>query len=179
MNHSEIIDRIKYVHDVDVTEDMLKEFEQSPYFKEGLSEKEYTKTFLAHYMDLEEVYEEVGTATMGNTSGMGAVVTPIASGQAGQAMADSGANTPFSTPLAGDTYSDGGKVGSGDVAAGSNMKRKEYLPKSRRKSKIQNAVKQMGKNIKNQFKEGEFQQGGTKKASKFIKSFTDFTKNEK
>ena len=110
--------------------------------------------------------EEVASATAANGSGMGAVVSPQPSNVPGQTI---GGNN------AGDSFGDGGIVGSGDISAG-QIKNKNVFQrptKSRRKNKMKAKAKEMAKNLKNTFKGNEYKQGGDK--TSHLMSFTDFS----
>lgn len=112
-------------------EDFDKKFESTALYRAGMSDTDYIKAYVRYYMGL----NEDATATMGNTSGMGAVVT-----------AQPGA-IPGTT----------GTTGSGDVGAGSiagnkennprNVrKRDNHLPRSRRGKKEKAVLKSAVKN---------------------------------
>ncbi len=100
----------------------------------------------------------VGAVSGGNVSGMGAVVT----------------SQPSSIP--GDTA--GASTGSGDIGSGlsdsKNLNRNVISRPdgSRRKKKLKARVKEMAKGFANQFKGGEYKQGGDKNAH--IMKFSDF-----
>ena len=119
------------------------------------------------YEDDVKMDEDVAVAS--NGSGMGAVVTAQPSATPGQTL---GGNN------VGDTYGNGGTVGSGDIGVGLNRNIRKRPEKSRRKKKAQaqvkDMVKKMGNNIKNTFKESDYKKGGGKKAN--LMSFSTFSK---
>lgn len=113
--------------------------------------------------------ENVGTASAGNGSGMGAVVTASPSSSPGQTT---GSN--FSTPTSGDSIGGGGTVGSGDVGVGlynATSKRKSRR-KEKTKAKVKDMAKKMAKNINNTFDIKDYKQGGN------IKSFSEYSKKK-
>ena len=102
----------------------------------------------------------VGCANAGNVGGMGAVVTSQPSSIPG--------NTAGATTGSGD-------IGSGWIDSKNNNRNVIARPiGSRRKKKMKAKVKEMFKNMSNQFKGGEYKQGGDKNAT--IMSFRDFSK---
>lgn len=62
--------------------------------------------WMSEYSEYHSLYENVAYSTLGNLSGMGAVVAPQPSGIPGQ--------TGFGTPTTGSAYGQGGTAGSGD-----------------------------------------------------------------
>lgn len=64
------------------------------------------KEWLAEYAQMHQINESTAYATLGNISGMGAVVAPQVSSIPGQAG--------YGTGVAGDSYGNGGTIGSGD-----------------------------------------------------------------
>lgn len=122
--------------------------------------------------------ENVAAATGGNTGGMGAVVTASPSATPGQTTG--GANA-FSTGTAGDTYGDGGTVGSGDIGSSwskskaNNKSKKKAKKGSKRKAaaKTTDVTKSYGAQIKNTFDIKNYKQGGS------VQSFSEFTKKPK
>lgn len=125
--------------------------------------------------------ENVGAAVTGNGGGMGAVVSAQASASPGQTT---GGGDGFSTPVAGDSYGDGGGVGSGDIGSGwskskANNKNKKKKRKKGKKGKTAkatkstDATKSMGKGINNTFDINNYKQGPN------IESFTEFSKKAK
>jgi hypothetical protein len=111
--------------------------------------------------------EGVAGAVAGNGTGMGAVVTSQPSSVPGQTI---GSNT------VGDSFGEGGTVGSGDISAGALQK--GIKTKSRRQKKKEAQAKEFVKNMKNSFKDGMYKKGG-EKGSSDIKSFSEFTKKSK
>ena len=123
-------------------------------------------------MEIDNMNENgVAGAVASNGSGMGAVVTAQPSATPGQTL---GGNN------VGDSYGDGGTVGSGDIAVGSNKNIIKRPEKSRRKKKakaqVKDIVKNMGKNIKNTFKESDYKKAGDKDAH--LMSFSTFSKKK-
>ena len=134
--------------------------------------------------------ENVGAAVAGNTGGMGAVVTASPSASPGQTT---GGGDGFSTGVAGDSYGNGGTVGSGDIGSGwgkskANNKAKRKKKKADKKAKktekkttkakakatkTTDATKSMGKGINNTFDIKDFKQGPN------IESFTEYSKKSK
>lgn len=116
-------------------------------------------------MEIDNMNEDGGVAAASgaNGSGMGAVVTAQPSATPGQTI---GGNN------VGDSYGDGGTVGSGDIAVGNNRNVRKRPEKSRRKKKAKAQAMKMAKNMKNVFKGDEYKQGGDKNAS--LMSFSDF-----
>jgi hypothetical protein len=120
--------RLKDIYDIDATRTDLEAFEQCSLFKEEMSDQQYVVAFVKHDLgcadDEESVQENIAVANAGNTSGMGAVV----SAQVGA--------VPGTT----------GTTGSGDIGSGwakskennRNVRsRDSHLPRSRRKTAIQ------------------------------------------
>lgn len=109
----------------------------------------------------DEMYEDAYAV---GGEGMGAVVPAIPS------------ETPGETSLTynvGDTFGNGGRVGSGDVGMVFNRNVIKRPNGSRRKNKLKAQVKAMSKNMKNVYKKDMYKTGGNVGN---IKSFSDFTK---
>jgi hypothetical protein len=149
-----IKDRLIHLYSIPVTDEDLKSFEDSKNYKESFSDQDYIKNFIKNYMEYpefeEEIIENVGTVNMGTVAGMGPVVGSMPSSVPGQTTSAGG----FSTPSAGDSFGEGGVVGSGDIGSGwvnsiannSNVrKRDSNLPRSRRGNKAMAALKSMKK----------------------------------
>jgi len=65
------------------------------------------KAWIAEYAEYHQITENVGYANLGNIQGMGAVISPSVSSIPGQ--------TGYGTGVAGDSFGNGGKIGSGDL----------------------------------------------------------------
>ena len=141
MERELIYNTLNQVYDFDmgvITDEDLNDFEQSEAFKPGDMDSPtlYCHDFVRYYMhkDLyaQPMHEDgMAMVTAGNTSGMGAVVTPSVGSIPGVPN---------------------GTTGSGDVGAGTipNMRsRDSHLPRSRRKAKAKQAVKSMKKAMGN------------------------------
>lgn len=130
-------------------------------FQESLSDNEDDYLYIPQIKDRMGLNEDgVAAVSGGNVSGMGAVVT----------------SQPSSIP--GNTS--GATTGSGDIGSGwdssKNLNRNVISRPdgSRRKKKMRAKAKEMAKGFANQFKGGEYKQGGDKDAH--IMKFTDFSK---
>lgn len=161
-NYEKIHDILANEYDITTLD---TDFERSNEFNSKMNDDEYVKAYIKYYMG--ENIDEDATATLGNTGGMGAVVTA----QPGM--------IPGTT----------GTTGSGDIGAGSipaslalnksaNIhKRTSYLPRSRRSTKAQAAVKSIkkakGETIQ-QVKTSDY----THKVT-HVKKFSDFGKTSK
>lgn len=77
--------------------------------KMGVNESS-KRAWMAEYAEYHQLTENVGYANLGNISGMGAVVSPVASQTPGQ----TGFGTGSVTGLTGSGYGNGGATGSGD-----------------------------------------------------------------
>lgn len=112
------------------------------------------------------VKENTATATAGNVSGMGAVVSAQPSSIPGATI---GSNT------VGDSYGGDGVVGSGDIAnVGFNRNIRERPSGSRRKNKAKAALKSVSKN-----KTKKSDSDTKSKKTKNVENFSDFIKKFK
>jgi hypothetical protein len=173
-DYSYIVSRLSKVYDISAGKKDLMNFENSSKYNTEMSNTEYVKAYVKHEMSSDvdmALDEDVACVNVGNVSGMGAVVTPIAGA------------VPGTT----------GTTGSGDIGSGwstsinnnKNIRSRDSLfPRSRRKSKMKAALKQSTKNF-NGTKNVPFQVNpdntvdNDKKTKSNIKSFSEFqNKNE-
>ncbi len=134
---SEIRDNADNTYDYNLEMSRIMEFEEIiSKNKKPISDKFREKLFNDYKRRFINEDTGAGVASTGNTTGMGAVITPQASAIPGQ--------TAIGTPTAGTSFGEGGIVGSGDIGAG-QIKRPIT---SRRKKRALSKMKDMIKNIK-------------------------------
>ena len=176
LNYAKITKRLQDVYKLDGFD--KKGFEQSILFSTKLDETAYVRAYVKYDMELpDDTLNEDGDggggsayATLGNTSGMGAVVAAQPSSIPGQ--------------TSGDGYTaNGGTVGSGDIGNGGNrnVRSRDVVPgRKRRKSKLKAAAKTLAKNMGSVGKVSTaFDPAVPTKGSSVIKSFSDYSKTKK
>lgn len=156
-DYNHIKTKLKNDYNVDVDENTLKEFEESVLKTDGngviISNTDFFRRYVndncgwslkneTNVLNFEEFFKinedgGVATATVGNVSGMGAVVSPVASQTAGQTTSG-GSNV-------GDSFGNGGVVGSGDIAVGSKGNSFGYGGRKSKRGKKKNNSKKLNK----------------------------------
>lgn len=174
-----IKERLIHLYDIPVTDSDLETFEDSKDFKDSYSDKEYIKKYVLYTMSISE-FEEDLNEDISSVAGMGPVISSQPSSVPGQTTSNGG----FSTPSAGDTFGNGGVVGSGDIGSGWSQsitnnknirKRDTHLPRSRRSNKALASLKAMKAKKSSDFTVKPNNEVDFKKSTG-VKSFSDFFK---
>lgn len=178
-NYKNVKSIIKNDYDVDVNEKELEEYENTLVpdkhvnkdYQQGkmyISNNDFAAKYAEEFLKRNED-AGAGTATAGNSSGMGAVSTATPSATPGQTTGGDG----FATQVAGDSYGNGG-VGSGDIGSGWNKsKSNNRKERKKKKEKSNDATKSFGKNLNNVADFSSYKKGGDKNA---IQTFTEYSK---